>query len=269
MLYKIKNINVINSNLFTCPYTAGFSLASIKGLVDFLNIKLVNLYNFPVLFDKFGIIVNANNAKIKEIIQRDSSTSPSTNKSYKSPSILQHRYFDFTIDLVLSINENDFPADFNISNINEQLAFASNLAKVQGGIIKDEVKAEDIISFYSINSHDLTKDSYPLGYLITEASDEINKEADILEQLSDKLAQLNTQYMLMSNGYKYIEPSEYKRVIDLQEEVESFFVEPNLTLTKAVPTYLFNKDPTILKNFLFSTVKNKDYFIVSARNNYN
>lgn len=266
MLYKINNINIINANLFACPYTAGFSLASFKGLVDFLNIKMISIFEFSGSFDKFGIIVNANNGKIKEPIQRDTSTSKPTKNTYKMPAILQNRYFDFSIDLVLNLKEEN-NTEYDMANFEEHLAFVTNLAKVQAGLINKEIKVEDISSFDNIKSKDLTKNSYALGYIITDASNEINLSQDLIEQYSDKLAEIDSPYMLTCNGYKYVAKSDYKREIELQENVETIFVEPNLLLAKIIPTYKVIKDPTILNNFLFSTIQKPEYFIVSAFNN--
>lgn len=260
MFYKINNINVVNANLLSCPYTSGFSLAAIKGLVDFLKIKLSNFNKEEVMIEGFGLIITSVNPKTKELIQRDTSTSKSTNSNYILPSLLQNRYFDFSFELILKVSDsNDNLMDSQL------LANALNLAKVQSGIISNEIKSENISSFYSLNSLDLTKGTYPLSYFITDATNEIDPNKDIIEQLADKLSVQYNPYLLISNGYKFLQKSEYKRDIELQEDTDSVFVEPNISLGKILPVHLFNKDQNILKNFLFSTVQKDGYFIVEAK----
>ncbi len=265
MFYKIKKLKVINANLFSCPYTAGFSLASFKGFVDFLSIKTSELSGEHIVFEKFGIIVISVTNKIKEPILRDTSTGsvfgynkkePKIPGSYSLPSLLQQRYFDFEIELILEYNG-------KLQLDTSQLAKAINLSKIQSGLLVNQIESNDIIPFSTIKDRELTYNTYSLGYFITDAHEEINPNNDIIEQFCEKLS-LGNQYRLICNGYKKIMDSNHTREIDLQDNVKSIFVEPNIMLSKSIQIYDYNKNNEILKNFMFSTINKKDYFIVEA-----
>ena len=68
MYIKIRDIKVINANLLACPYTAGFSLASFKGLMDAISFKMTNNENINdnIIFKGFGVIISSVNSKINE-----------------------------------------------------------------------------------------------------------------------------------------------------------------------------------------------------------
>lgn len=257
MFIKIKNISVTNANLLTCPYTNGLSLTAFKGFVDSISFKLNQVIS------GFSIVLNQVDTKHKENIVRDSMFANikayNNAKTYfsieKNPSILQDRYFSFNFDLILKIAE----------EFDKELLFSSiNALKVQGGIISKEVyyrsKDNNIISD---NINNLLLDCNPISYLITDASDEINYSEDIIEQFANKLSIKYTDYFLISNGYIKVADSDYKRCIELSDnEINTTFVEPNLSLAKALYIYQVKKEPALLKNFLFHTVNTENSFLI-------
>lgn len=255
MYLKIKNISVINANLFSCPYTAGFSLAAFKGLTDKLSLNISKSVNDTIYFKAFGIIVTKVETKIQEPIQRDTSTGTVSKNKYSLPAMLQHRYFDFTIDLVLETD--DFHEDLLVLLANE-----INKCKIQGGLITNVISIDNISRFFNLYDEELVYKTYPLGYFITDASEEIKDNLDFIEQVSEKL--LESNYMLISNGYRILENSEYVRHIENQEELKSLYVEPNIILAKVLPIHEFKKDKNKLKNFMFSNYKKDNYLIVHA-----
>lgn len=257
MFIKIKNISVTNANLLTCPYTNGLSLAAFKGFVDSISFKLNQVIS------GFSIVLNQVDTKHKESIVRDSMfaeiESYNKAKNYfslkKNPSILQDRYFSFNFDLILKIDE----------EIDKELLFSSiNALKVQGGIISKEVYyRSDDTNIISDDINNLLLSCNPISYLITDASDEINNSEDIIEQFADKLSTKYTDYFLISNGYIKVAPSDYKRYIELSDdEINSTFVEPNLSLAKALYIYKIKKEPNLLRNFLFHTVNTEKSFLI-------
>lgn len=257
MFVKIKNISINNANLLSCPYTNGLSLTAFKGFVDSISFKLNQVVS------GFSIVLNQIDTKYKENIVRDSMFADienyNKNKNYFSvntnPSILQDRYFNFNFDLILKIDE----------EFNPELLFSSiNALKVQGGIIAKEV-------YYNIEENNIISDNVysllmgcnPISYLITDASHEISDDRDIIEQFADKLSIKHSDYFLISNGYMMLEHSDYKRHIELSDrEVNSKFVEPNLSIAKALYIYQIKKDQTLLKNFLFQTFNKENSFLI-------
>lgn len=276
MYIKIRDIKVINANLLACPYTAGFSLASFKGLMDAISFKMTNNENINdnIIFKGFGVIISSVNSKINEPIQRDSSTGSIEKGKYNLPSMLQTRYFDFTFDFVLEIDDEVL----NQNNFFDVLVEELNSCKVQGGIIDEFIQIKNISKLNNLNSllltrrqvnseesYQLNKDTYALSYFILDATNELNEDLDLTTQLEEKL--LDSKYMLICNGYKDITNVNYERNYDfIENKKHSILVEPNLILSKTLSVHEFNKDPSLLKNFIFSNYEKNNYKIVHALN---
>lgn len=258
MYLKIKNINVINANLFSSPYTAGLSLAAMKGLVDNLSMKVSEELNKYVYFNGFGLIVTEIESKIDEQIQRDTSTGSTSKNKYELPALLQNRYFNFTIDLVLQLSDEISEEAGLLSIVAQEI----NKCKIQGGMITNFINIENMSQFSHLESEELVYRTYPLGYFIIDATSEIDENKDFIEQITNKL--LDKNYMLISNGYKVLQESDYVRQIEKEENLKSLYVESNLMLAKILPIHEFNKEKTKLKNFMFSNFKKEGYLIVHA-----
>ncbi len=259
----IKNINVINANLFACPYTAGISLMSFSGLFDKIQYELIEI-DSKISLKKFGIIVHSIDNKIDSNIIRDTSCSDSKKGQYTLPSLLPLRYFNFSFSLILDI-ENDDDEDFktNISHI-------INNSKVQSGIIGKEIKNKQIEIIK--DDLDLLKHINPFSYLITDAIKEVEEEKnaylnkDIIDIYVDIL-QKDSQYKLYCNGFIKIEKSSYKRKVfikDQTKEIQSYFVDSNLALMKNIPLFFIKKNHDLLKNYMFIKINEKERLILKG-----
>lgn len=254
MFLKIGNLEVENANLLSCPYVLGLSVASIYGFLVNLEFQLNTKKGQSIEFNKFSIIVNRFEDKKRNNIIRDAAYS----KNGEAAPMLPNRRFNCNIDIICEIELDN--NELSIKEI-ENVILSS---KLQGGEIVDV----NVELFKTNIFKEVVSKSNRFSKILLYKQDELINSENLLNDISNSL--LKQDYVLISNGYIFLEKANFKRLVsnttneDEDFYVNSEFVEPNLILAKfeSIKDFL----ETEKNGFQFYLNETDNHYVLTSNN---